>query len=292
MNRLTALIVIFSLLGVVWSQSSHWLSYQSKNTDVQANQHIICSNDSACPTWFICDAEEEVCHCRNSYNDAVVCDEKKLMSAVLDCYCVTYDEQTESTHLGTCFYNCEYYNSTKKRDVVYLDLPESPKLLVNNSACTYFNRTGLLCGDCEDGHSPLVLSYSLSCVKCPDGHKNWWKFILVAFVPLTFFYFFVVVFNINVTSSRLHGVVWFSQALSIPILVRLVVVALGKSSQKMLYALKVLVSFYSFWNLDFLRIVLPNVCLNVSTLQALAMDYLVALYPYVLIPFTYLTIEL
>ena len=32
---------------------------------------------------------------------------------------------------------------------------------------------------------------------------------MVAFVPLTLFYFFVVLFNINVTSSRLHGVVWY-----------------------------------------------------------------------------------
>ena len=74
------------------------------------------------------------------------------------------------------------------------------------------------------GHSPLVFFYNLTCVKCPDGHKNWWKFILVAFVPLTFFYFFVVVFNINVTSYRLHGVVWLSQALSAPAFVRMVVV--------------------------------------------------------------------
>ena len=55
---------------------------------------------------------------------------------------------------------------------------------------------------------------------------------------------------------------------------------------------KVFMSFYSYWNFEILRIVLPNVCLNVSTLQALAMDYLVALYPYVLILFSYFTIEL
>ena len=73
-------------------------------------------------------------------------------------------------------------------------------LLLNTSFCSYFNRTGLICGDCEEGHSPFVLSYNLSCVRCPEGHKNCWKFILVAFGPLTFFYFFVVPFNINVTS--------------------------------------------------------------------------------------------
>ena len=38
--------------------------------------------------------------------------------------------------------------------------------------------------------------------------------------------------------------------------------------------------------------VLPDVCLNVTTLQALALDYLVALYPFVLILLSYFIIEL
>ena len=105
-------------------------------------------------------------------------------------------------------------------------------MLINGSVCANFNRAGLLCGNCEDGYSPLVLSNNLSYVKCPDGHKNWWKFILAGFVPFTFFYFFVVLFNINLTSSHLHGVVWFSQALSIPILVCLIMLAVHSEYPK------------------------------------------------------------
>ena len=137
------------------------------------------------------DANREVCRCGDSHGYAVVCDEEKLVSAVLDCHCVTYDEQTGSTYLGSCFYNCNYYNTNTRVDQVYFNLPKLPESLnkMNDSSCTRFYRTGLLCGDCKDGHSPLVFSYNLTCVKCPDGHKNWWNFILVAFVPLTFFYF-------------------------------------------------------------------------------------------------------
>ena len=51
-------------------------------------------------------------------------------------------------------------------------------------------------------------------------------------------------------------------------------------------------SFYDFWNLDILRSFMPDVCLNVTTLQALALDYLVALYPFVLILFSYIMINL
>ena len=64
------------------------------------------------------------------------------------------------------------------------------------------------------------------------------KFILAGFVPLTFFYFFVVFIKINVTSSRLHGVVWFSQALSSPALARLILTAFNHGSSASVLAAK------------------------------------------------------
>ena len=248
-----------------------------------------CSNESSCPTWFICNHENK-CQCGDGHDDAIVCDEDKLTSAVLDCHCVTYDGDKEEIFLGSCFYNCGITHN--KSDAIYKQLPNKPQSLLNRSVCSDFNRKGLLCGDCEDGHSPLVLSYNLSCVECPDGHKNWWKFILVAIVPLTFFYFIVILFNINVTSSRLHGVVLFSQALSMPAFIRLIVTALQHRNSHLQVAAKVFLSFYSFWNLDMLRSVIPDICLNVTTIQALALDYLPALYPFLLILISYFLIEL
>ena len=147
------------------------------------NNH--CSTSSDCPTWFICNSENR-CQCGDGHNNA----------------------KREETFLGSCFYSCAYktVNTKKSRDLIYNKLGRTPQTLLNQSVCSIYSRKGLLCGDCEDGYSPLVLSYNLSCVECPDGHKNWWKFTLVAFVPLTLFYFFILLCNINVTSSRLH--VW------------------------------------------------------------------------------------
>ena len=132
---------------------------------------------------------------------------------------------------------------------IYHYLARNPEKLINHSACTHFHRTGLLCGDCETGHSPLVHSYNLSCVPCPNGPKNWWKFILARFVPLTLFYFFVVVFNVNVNSSHLHGVVWVSQVVSMPAFVHLALFALEIHGN--LTTGKIFVLFYSYWNFDF-----------------------------------------
>ncbi len=265
--------------------------YQNSSTIVglSDSRRVLCINDSTCPTWFTCNSENK-CHCENSDNDGIICNNEKLLSALLDCYCVTFDKESSSTFVGSCFYNCEHPNATIKNDVrhVYHYLPKNPEKLINHSACTHFHRTGLLCGDCKEEHSPLVLSYNLSCISCPNGHKNWWKFILAGIFPLTLFYLFVVLFNINVTSSRLHGVVWASQLLSMPAFVRIILFALEIHGN--LTIGKVFVTLYSYWNLDFFRSVLPNICLNVTTLQALALEYLIALYPFVLIAISYLTI--
>ena len=289
MKRLaSAFILIVTFSTVTVCSTSGQCTGNATVTVTESNGHSRCNSDRTCPTWSLCDSKEKICKCGKDHNRAIACDSERLVSAVLDCYCVTYDQDTESTYLGSCFYNCEHYNSTGKRDPIYDKLPTTPELLINDSDCTPFNRIGLLCGDCEDGHCPLVLSYNLSCVKCPDGHKSWWKFILVAFVPLTFFYFFVVVFNINVTSSRLHGIVLFSQILSTPQLARM----FTHSKSSIVIAYEVLLIFYSFWNLDILRSVMPDICLNVTTLQALALDYLLVLHPFLLIILSYFIIEL
>ena len=252
-------------------------------------RHNFCNNDSNCPTWFICDNHNK-CQCGNNHGGAVSCANLTSESAVLENYCITYNKKTGFTHLGACFYSFGWLKTINNHSA-YVELPMNPKMLLNESACTYFHRTGLLCGDCEDGHSPLVLSYNLSCVKCPDGHKNWWKFILVAFVPLTFFYFFILLFNINVTSSHLHGVVLYSQAVSMPAFVRQVFSVLRKS-HKLLTLTKFYVFFCGFWNLNLLHSLTPDICLNLTTLQALALNYLLALYPFLLILISYIFIHL
>ena len=122
-----------------------------------SNKTSQCSSDSKCPTWFTCNNEAQ-------------------NSAVLVCHCVTYNPKSRLTFAGSCFYNCNFHHQKSGGNRLYNQLPKQPEVLINNSVCAPFHRTGLLCGDCEHEYSPQVLSYNLSCVKCPDGHKNWWKY--------------------------------------------------------------------------------------------------------------------
>ena len=55
---------------------------------------------------------------------------------------------------------------------------------------------------------------------------------------------------------------------------------------------KLLATLYGIWNLDYFRTVYPNICLRLTTLQALTLDYIVAFYPLVLIMITFIAIKL
>ena len=120
-------------LSIVWLVIVLSKSSQGTNTNISTIkprevQYPHCNNDSACPTWFICNSQN-ICECGNEHSYKVVCDIERGEAAVLDCHCVTYDRQTGSTYLGLCFYNC---NNVKKVDHIHNKLPQSPKVLLNN----------------------------------------------------------------------------------------------------------------------------------------------------------------
>ena len=143
-EQVQALVIVTAVL----SQSR--IGYSQHREVIQKKiQGATCNSSGECPTWFICTSQSS-CKCGNTHNDITVCDKKKMISAVLDCNCVTYDDDTESTFAGKCFYNCGNYYS-KKNYLVYNTLPEKPETLSNQSVCENFHRTGLLCGECKDG---------------------------------------------------------------------------------------------------------------------------------------------
>ena len=103
--------------------------------------------------------------------------------------------------------------------------------------CGRFNRTSysISCSKYGEELNLLILSYNLSCANCTDGHKNWLKFAVAGFV-LTFFYLPVVLFNINVTSSRLLGIIIYSQVLlHLPLFVQYSLLLMISHSLKIFY---------------------------------------------------------
>ena len=154
-----------------------------------------------------------------------------------------------------------------------------------------FNRTGTLCGKCKDGHYPLVYSFDMNCIQCPNGKANWWKYLLAAYLPLTLFYFIVLLFKINVASSSLYPFLIYAQFGSIPIFGR-VVVMFAKNWQTTQTAARWIEMIYGIWSLDFFRSFNLGICLGIDTMQALALELAVGVYPLSLLFVTYVLIRL
>jgi hypothetical protein len=244
--------------------------------------------------WSCCgSAGECTTHCNDSRvfpHMMMKCDNRgKVM--VLNCICATYDEEEDVTEIGSCMYDCRYtLNGVNESQ--YLVLPPDKMDLEDFMCSNEFNRTGTLCGKCQQDYYPLVHSYSTKCVQCPNGMSNWWKYVLIAFLPLTLFFFAILFLRINITTSHLHGFVFYSQAMTVPLLIRMEFIAM-RGNKPIEMVLELVTSFYGIWNLDFFRsLAITEVCLATSTLQTLALEYLLGIYPLLLMVVSYFMIEL
>ena len=232
--------------------------------------------------WTYC--ANTTCKCGTISEDILQC-RVDTTSTLSHCYCVTFDTSTGVTTAGNCVYTCAVSGHS-----YYHILPNTTTKL-DEQLCSPFNRTGTLCGKCEDGLHPLAYSFDMNCVECPHSRSNWWKFVLAAFLPLTVFFFVVLFFNINVTSSHFHSFIWFSQGIAIPALVRIAILALREKYGAVM-GIKILLAAYGIWNLDFFRSLDLGICLEMDTLQTLALDLAVGVYPLSLLLLTYVLIRL
>ena len=261
------------------------------DTCVESNE-IRLDGAHNCPVWFYCKAGK--CTCYPNYGDIVLCNAKQQKASVVDCYCVTYDHKNKDFVVGHCEDTCASPHHKDLVDNVYHQLPQN-SIHFNEKVCEGSSRTGVLCGKCKNGTYPLVYSYSHSCIpshKCGTISMEVIKYIFAAYGPLTIFYFIVLLFQINVTSSFLHGFCLISQALTIPMQVRAILSAI--SSRKILSkVVKGLVSILAIWNLDFFRgMYTESICFPIPPMAVTALNYGVAIYPLVLSIVSYYLIKL
>jgi len=232
-----------------------------------------------------------------NYGDIVICDEK-LQESYLDLgNCMTYnsssDEQgSNAISFGGCPY--VYGNIVNIVNRRYIALPHNISDL-NNVFCVPLNRDGLLCRDCNDGFGPSVVSIGYTCANC-TGNYGWILYILLEIVPATVFYFAVLTLRIRITSAPMNCFVMFSQLIVValnnsPWYLSSLLAELGTTSCALL---KVILSGYGFWNLDYFRYLIPPFCLSqgLKNIHVLALQYVSAFYPLLLIALTYACVEL
>ena len=250
-------------------------------------------NTSICPPWFLYNNATKQCICGDDLGGVVHCESEYKSVYLLQCHCMTYDDQFRVT-VGKCFTNCVLRTSDVSFQM-YLKVPSDIEML-NEAMCgERWNRTGRLCGACKPGYYPLVYSYEVKCVECEhSGIGNWLKYVCSAFLPLTIFFLFILGFGISATSPKLEAFILYAQIVTTPANIRIVLEWFdsGKYPTYFAYICHLLSSLYSVWNLDFFRTLLPQNCVKISTLKLLALDYIIAAYPIVLIIITYFLVDL
>ena len=289
------LAVTVSLLICLEIGKAHVDFHQDDERNVKfLAKNCTCNNSSHCLPW--CSCQNGICRCggREKFaltGNVIQCRNYTFSSSssLEKCHCLTSDSNVNSDevyYVGRCaYYTCgNSFHEGESLDTNYYPLPCN---LTNISeyVCARFGRKGRMCGYCKDGLSRYVLSYNLSCVKCQNTHMNWWKFVFLGFGPLTGFYVFVLVFHVNITSSRMQTIVLFSQIITASPFLKFAYSNLSKYPW-MFWLVRILCMFHTFWNLDFFLTLFNGVCLDVGPLTVYALDYAVAFYPLILIVIT------
>ena len=257
------------------------------------NLHLrTAAPNQTCGPWFFFNHTTSECQCGKSLNGTIKCQDGDCVqeNAVIGCYCMTHDEEI-GTVAGACFYNCQMHNIEEAYTyaVLYRKLPLNLTLL-NDVMCGAFKRTGRLCGECKEGYQISAYSYDLKCTRCSiSGVRGRIMYFCVAFLPLTAFFILVLLFRINATSPKMAAYVAVAQSVASPQIVRIILSGPHNTIRSLA---RIVLAMYGVWNLDFFRTLMPAICLNINTLQALALDYVIAVYPLVLVVLAYVMIQL
>ena len=156
--------------------------------------------------------------------------------------------------------------------------------------CAY-NRTGKMCGQCEANRTVAINSFVLECINC-DNQYGWLMFIGIQIVPLTIFLLLLMFFGVSLNYLSTNSYILFSQMVS------LWFPGMSYPSWFLVFEDTKFCSFvlpYSIWSLDFLlSSSFYPFCLfpGMTTIQVIAFQYISAVYPLLVILFTFAWLEM
>ena len=243
--------------------------------------------NKSCPTWLY--LSERQCTCGSSLLNVIICSNASQKVIIRDSFCLTSLTPDQEPVVGRCLYAQNHGEFIDGGVGSYVEVDQNLSQQ-NHQQCDYLNREGRLCGACREDHFVSSYSYDLQCYHCHSGLlSNVLMYLSVAFVPLTLFLAVVLVFRLLVTSPQLNMAILMCQTYSLPIGLRFLTQR-TRNTQNYLY-IQFIATIYGIWNLDFFRTLIPPVCLPLTTLQVMALDYLVAVYPLLLLVCFYVLVR-
>lgn len=314
-------VAFFQLLGLFTVSPSALQCQPDLNSDLNsASQNLIQTEDGLeCPTWTLkkfktmdCNSnhsgstETPPCTCAESVEAIVICDPVSRRAYLHLGYCMSYDEDSNMTVFGACIYNSFQVYSTinyktnatslLQQTHAYYPLPMNKSEL--SRSCEYLNRKGKLCGKCKEGFSPPLLSYNFRCINCSgvDRVRTWMIICARIIGPITVLYVLALVFRCSALSPKLNGFILFAQYISSPPLIRQAVLLMDGEPDTAIIGRKIvytIFSMYSWCNLDFFSLFFPPLCdPNFNTFAVFTLNFVLILYPMLLVLLTYLLLKL
>ena len=242
-----------------------------------------------CPTWLHPSGDGE-CLCGVTLRIVVVCNNETQQVGVLSSYCLTSNgDGSNASVVGWCL--AAWNHGERLLSVVghyhkvFGNLSEQEEQI-----CGYLNRQGRLCGKCKPNHFISAYSYDMKCYPCISSvWRSVVEYVCIAYLPLTIFLCVVILFRISVTSPAMNVPVLCCQFFSSPA-ISMTLLQWTRGTHN-LYYVKFLLTSYGIWNLDFFRLVIPPICLPLNTMQMVALDYLVAVYPFMILTCFYVLLR-
>ena len=289
--RKIAVVLVF----LVNASTSH-TSLTARSSQDPANA-AVCSYSEE---WFCFNSTTRISHCISGCHTHITCSDSGPLLQFG--YCATYSKDTGLVTVAKCPYlqvnHDTYHNMTTIGHDYFIQLPKTLAEL-NSSMCGPMNRKGIVCSECIDGFGSSVTSIGYRCANCTD---TWYRvplYIALLFAPITVFYFFILIFQVKMTSPPIPCFIMYAQVVVIEVsyflnLSNISTRVMFNNRGQLTLDVKIILGLYGLFNLDFFHFVLPPFCISsqIKPIHIAFLGYVSALYPILLIFLTWLCVEL
>ena len=254
-------------------------------------------NSTECPAWFYHKSPTSECQCLPKPH--FICDGN---NAYVDSfYVLTFDREMNVVSASDSkTYRFLYHTNATKSG--YRLLPNNISKL-NDIMCGPLNRKGYLCRDCIDGYGPAMTAFEhpYDCYKCSGNWHGVILYLIIELIPVTLFYLVVLVFQFRLTSAPMTCFIMYSQLLVVIEFsypwddnYEMMLNFLFTEAGNLRAVSKLILVFYGIFNLNFILPTLPPFCITsyMKLNQRPILGYITAIYPMLLILFTWIAIEL
>ena len=118
---------------------------------------MLVSCSRACPPWTVFSSSSGECQCGDGVYGVIYCDSDfKIIISLLQCYCMSYNSDFNTTIVGPCNAMCRREGAVFYGPYRVLNIRHETLLNSEFELCGEYNREGQLCGRCKNSTGPPV----------------------------------------------------------------------------------------------------------------------------------------